>query len=159
MLMRRARSILMKPFKQEREGRTLASQLGMTIIEILLVIALLGTIMTLVVSNLVNVGDEARMDAVRLGMSQLDSTLQMYKIQNYRYPTTEQGLIALVEKPSGAKRWRGPYTDKAKLQDAWGNDYAYESDGKTFKIISPGVDGVVGNEDDLVYPEEEAGEP
>ena len=83
---------------------------------------------------------------------------QMYKIDNYRYPTTEQGLSALVSKPSGARRWRGPYTEKNKLQDPWGNEFSYESDGKTFKIISPGIDGSVGNEDDVTYPREEESE-
>ena len=79
----------------------------------------------------------------------------LYKIDNYRYPTTEQGLGALVSKPSGARRWRGPYTEKNKLQDPWGNEFSYESDGKTFKIISPGIDGTVGNEDDVTYPRED----
>ena len=142
---------LQKPLS--REGIT--KEAGMTIIEILIVIALMGVVMTLVVSNLTDSQDEAMKDAAKLGMGQLDSNLQLYKIHNFRYPTTEQGLRALIEKPSsGATRWRGPYSDESKINDPWGTPYEYESNGKEFKIISPGPDGVAGNEDDVVYPEE-----
>ena len=140
---------LMKPFQQT------ARQAGMSIIEILIVIALIGTVMAIMVTNLTGRQDEAMKQAAELSMGQLESSLQMYKIDNYRYPTTEQGLSALVSKPSGARRWRGPYTEKNKLQDPWGNEFSYESDGKTFKIISPGIDGTVGNEDDVTYPRED----
>ncbi len=143
---------LMKPFQQT------ARQAGMSIIEILIVIALIGTVMAIMVTNLTGRQDEAMKQAAELSMGQLESSLQMYKIDNYRYPTTEQGLSALVSKPSGARRWRGPYTEKNKLQDPWGNEFSYESDGKTFKIISPGIDGSVGNEDDVTYPREEESE-
>lgn len=140
---------LMKPFQQT------ARQAGMSIIEILIVIALIGTVMAIMVTNLTGRQDEAMKQAAELSMGQLESSLQMYKIDNYRYPTTEQGLSSLVSKPSGSRRWRGPYTEKNKLQDPWGNEFTYESDGKTFKIISPGIDGSVGNEDDVTYPREE----
>ena len=140
---------LMKPF-----GQT-AKNAGMSIIEILIVIALIGTVMAIMVTNLTGRQDEAMKQAAELSMGQLESSLQMYKIDNYRYPTTEQGLSALVSKPSGARRWRGPYTEKSKLQDPWGSDFSYESDGKTFKIISGGLDGSVGNEDDITYPRED----
>ena len=145
----RVSKLLMKPFQQT------ARQAGMSIIEILIVIALIGTVMAIMVTNLTGRQDEAMKQAAELSMGQLESSLQMYKIDNYRYPTTEQGLGALVSKPSGARRWRGPYTEKNKLQDPWGNEFSYESDGKTFKIISPGIDGTVGNEDDVTYPRED----
>lgn len=154
MALKHLQNQLLRPFRPQQLRKDL-KQAGMTLIEILLVIGLLGTIMTLVVSNLVNIGDDAKNDTARLGMQKIDSALQMYKIHNYRFPTTEQGLNALASKPSGAKRWRGPYLEKNNLRDPWDNEYAYESDGRNFKIISPGVDGVVGNEDDIVYPEEE----
>lgn len=150
MSFKRLRNLLEKPFKSKEEGR----ESGMSIIEILIVIALMGTLMALLVTNLTGTQDEAMKDAARLGMSQLETNLQMYKVHNFRYPTTEQGLSSLVTKPSGAKRWRGPYTNETKLSDPWGNSYDFESDGRVFKIISPGIDGVVGNEDDIVYPED-----
>lgn len=147
--------VLAKPLSKEGVSK----QAGMTIIEILIVIALMGVVMTLVVSNLTGQQDEAMRDTARLGMGQLDSQLQMYKIHNFRYPTTEQGLRALVTKPgSGATRWRGPYTEESKINDPWGNPYEYSSEGSSFKIISPGPDAVLGSEDDVTYPEDAAEE-
>jgi general secretion pathway protein G len=142
---------LLRPFATKTGVK---SQAGMTIIEILIVIALMGTIMTLVVTQVLDVGEGAKVDASRIGMGRLESTLQMYKIHNYRYPTTEQGLEALVTKPSDAKRWRGPYTEKGKLDDPWGTPYTYESDGKNFKIISAGPDLEMGTSDDITYPDD-----
>lgn len=143
------KKFLLSPFNDsDKHG-----QRGMSIIEILIVIALMGTVMAILVTNLTGQQDEAMKDATRLGMGQLETNLQMYKVHNFRYPTTDQGLQALVTQPSGAKRWRGPYVPPEKLEDAWGNTYDYESDGRTYKIISPGLDGVTGSEDDIVYPE------
>ena len=151
MFVKKLLKTLMIPLEAKGRGK----ESGMTIIEILIVIALMGVVMTLVVSNLTDTQDQAMRDATRLGMGQLDSNLQMYKIHNFRYPTTEQGLQALVTKPSsGATRWRGPYAEESKIRDAWDNPYEYSAEGKSFKIISPGPDGIVGNEDDVVYPEE-----
>ncbi len=148
------KKLLKAPFDKEA-----ARESGMTIIEILIVIALMGVIMTLVVTNLTDSQEEAMRDAARLGMGQLDTQLQMYRVHNFRFPTQEQGLDALVAKPtSGATRWRGPYADEGKLKDPWGNKYQYDIEGKNFKITSPGPDGVFGNDDDVTYPEEAGGE-
>ena len=141
---------LTKPFGGKKE-----KEKGMTIIEILIVISLLGMVMTLVITNLTDTQEEAQKDAARLAMAQLETNLQMFKIHNFRYPTTEQSLDALVSKPAGAKRWRGPYTQKDKLNDPWGNKFEFESDGKKFTITSPGPDGTVGTEDDIRYPDDD----
>lgn len=146
---------LTKILRAPLSSKEINKEAGMTIIEILIVISLMGVIMALVVSNLTDSRDEAMRDAAKIGMGQLDSQLQMYRVHNFRFPTTEQGLGALVAKPSsGATRWRGPYADESKLKDPWGNDYQYEIEGKNFKISSPGPDGVMGNEDDVYYPED-----
>ena len=155
MTVEKMKQVLLKPFGEGVKR----SQLGMSIIEILIVIALMGTVMAILVTNLTGQQDEALKDAARLGMGQLETNLQLYKVHNFRYPTTEQGLRALVERPgSGAKRWRGPYMDANKLNDPWDNEYQYESDGREFKITSPGLDGVVGNEDDIIYPDDAGGD-
>lgn len=133
-------------------------QAGMSLIEIIIVIALMGTLMTIVISKLTGTQDKAMEDAARLSMQQMDQTLQMYKVHNNRFPTTDEGLEALVTAPASAKRWRGPYTEKKKLNDPWGNPFSYESDGQTIKIISPGHDGQLGTEDDVIYPNEDGGE-
>jgi general secretion pathway protein G len=80
--------------------------------------------------------------------------MQMYRVHNNKYPTSEQTLSALVKDP-GSKRWRGPYLEESKLRDAWGNEFDYESDGHTFKITSGGKGGQIGDADDIFYPETE----
>ncbi|SME95474.1 type II secretion system major pseudopilin GspG [Pseudobacteriovorax antillogorgiicola] len=154
MTFKTIKNLMLRPFGDEERR----SEIGMSIIEILIVIALMGTVMAILVTNLTGQQEEALKDAARLGMGQIETNLQLYKVHNFRYPTTEQGLRALVEKPSNAKRWRGPYMDANKMNDPWDNEYQYESDGRSFKIISPGIDGVVGSEDDIVYPEEAGGD-
>lgn len=145
-------NVVLKPFDQDARR-----QAGMTIIEILIVIALIGTIMTIVMTNVLQKSDEAKIDLARIAAGQLENALRLYKLNNNHYPTTDEGLKALVAAPATAKNWRGPYTEPDKLKDPWGGDFAYESTGsKTFKITSPGNDGVLGNEDDVIYPPEAA---
>ena len=143
--------LLNKPFsKHQSQG----NQSGMSLIEIIIVVALMGTLMAIVITNLTGKQQSAMEDATRLAQSQLETNLQMYKVHNYSYPTTDQGLDALITQPSAAKKWRGPYTEEKKLNDPWGNKFTYESDGKTVKITSAGADGEMGTPDDIVYPEE-----
>jgi len=129
-------------------------QRGMSLIEIIIVVALLGTLMAYMVSNLIGQSDEAKKDQAKLAMGVLQQHLQMYRVHNNRYPTTDQGLKALLENPGNAKSWRGPYTEANKLIDPWDGEFSYESDGSTIKIISAGPNGTVGDEDDIVYPEQ-----
>jgi len=143
-----------RPFISDEKLHGKAKQLGMTIIEILIVIALMGTILTLIATNILDVGESARRDTAKIGMQKVQSALDMYRIHNYRYPSSEQGLNALVVKPQEGSRWRGPYIDSNQLKDPWDNPYQYESDGRVFKIISPGPDGTFGTDDDLVYPDD-----
>jgi general secretion pathway protein G len=129
-------------------------QAAMSLIEIIIVISLIGVIMTIVVTQLTSKQDEAMKDAAVLSMGTLGQSLQLYRVHNFKYPGTDQGLDALVRNPGNAAKWRGPYTEEAKLNDPWGTKYGYESDGKNFKIISAGPDTSLGNEDDIFYPEE-----
>jgi general secretion pathway protein G len=142
--------LLMKPF-----GASVKK--GMTLIEIMIVVALIGTLMTILIRSITGQRDKTMIDAAHLAANQLAQSLEMYKVHMYRFPNSSQGLDALVTEPSGSdgKKWRGPYTDKKKLDDPWGNKFSYESDGRTFKIVSAGPDGQMGNEDDVAYPDEE----
>ena len=126
---------------------------AMTLLEIIIVIALLGSLMVYLVSNLTSVSDTAKEDQARLAMGGISQALQMYRVHNNRFPTTEQGLSALINNPGSTRTWRGPYIEVEKLKDPWGNDFGYEVSGRNFRIISPGYDGVLGNEDDISYPE------
>lgn len=143
--------ILKTPFVPNKPH---TNQSGMSLIEIIIVVALMGTLMAIVITNLTGKQQAAMEDATRLAQSQLETNLQMYKVHNFAYPTTDQGLDALINAPASAKKWRGPYTEEKKLSDPWGNKFSYESDGKTVKITSAGPDGEMGTADDIVYPEE-----
>ena len=131
------------------------SEKGMTLIEIIIVVAILASIMAVLVTNVTEQAEDANIDQARIQMSQLEQALQLYRVHNYKYPESIQDLIV---KPAGAKRWRRPYVAKEKLNDVWGNPFEYESDGKSFKIISGGPGGVVGDDDDLFYPEDSGDE-
>lgn len=129
-------------------------QSGMSIIEIVIVIALIGTIMAIILQNFTGKQREAMIDATKISMKTLEQNLQLYRVHNYMYPTTEQGLKALLTAPSDAKKWRGPYVDSEdKLRDPFDSPFEYESDGRNFKVISAGPDKQIGSEDDITYPE------
>ena len=146
------KKLLMMPLKSTRQA-------GMSLIEIIIVIALIGTLMTFMVSNLIGQSEEAKKDQTKLGMGVISQSLQMFRIHNNRYPTTDQGLNAMLNNPGDSKSWRGPYIEANKLKDPWGADFSYDSDGRAYKIISAGPDGQMGNEDDITYPDAAEAKP
>jgi general secretion pathway protein G len=118
----------------------------------LVVIIILGLIAALVVPRITGRLDEAKVEATKIQMRAIKDALEQYKLDNGTYPTTEQGLKALVEKPNTPplpSRWR-PYLDKLP-QDAWGRDFVYLSPGinRPFELRSLGADGKEDTEDDL----------
>ena len=124
---------------------------GMTLMEILIVVSLLATLMAVIVTNLTQKQDQAKLDSANIMMSKLSQGIQLYKVHNNKFPTTEQGLKALLQDPGGdSKRWRGPYIAPDELKDPWGEDFGYESDGVDFKIICNAPGGKR-----LTYPAEE----
>jgi general secretion pathway protein G len=133
-----------------------ALQKGLTLIEIIIVVALIGTLMTIIVRNLTQQADTAKEGQAKIGMANVAQALQLYKVQTNHYPTTEQGLNAMLSNP-GEKNWRGPYAEEKQLKDPWGTPYDYTSDGRTFEIICAGKDQTVGTEDDLHYPDRAEG--
>jgi general secretion pathway protein G len=130
------------------------SQVGMSMIEIMIVISLIGGIMTLIVRNVMQSRENALKDQVKIKFGMLAQDLQKYRLDNNRYPTSDQGLNAMITNPGGdVKNWRGPYTEENKIVDEWGTAIKYESDGRTITMRSYGPDQVEGTEDDLTYPE------
>lgn len=124
-------------------------QRGFTLIEIMVVVVIMGILAALVVPKLMGRADDARITAAKQDISTLMSALKLYKLDNHRYPTTEQGLQALVAKPTSgpaANGWKsGGYVDKLP-KDPWGGQYQYLSPGVRGEvdIFSYGADGQPG---------------
>jgi general secretion pathway protein G len=125
-------------------------QAGFTLIEILVVVMILGLLISLAAPRIIGRTDEARVTKARADIRAVESALQMYRLDSSAYPTTEQGLTALVEQPTTGripKRWRdGGYLERVPL-DAWDNDFLYASDGSTYVLRSLGADGEEGGDD------------
>jgi general secretion pathway protein G len=128
---------------------------GFTLLEIMVVIVILGLLAGLVVPNVMGSVDQANVQKVVTDINGIETALKQYKMDVGRYPTTDQGLQALVEKPSSApipKKYRSDgYLEKLS-QDPWHSDYYYKmpSDhGKKYDIFSAGLDGEVGTCDDI----------
>ena len=124
-------------------------QRGFTLIEMMVVLAIIGVLAALVVPNVLGRADEARVTAARTDVANLMQALKLYKLDNQQYPSTEQGLAALVNKPTqepvpGA--WRH-YLDKLP-QDPWGRAYQYLNPGVhgEVDILSLGADGQAGGD-------------
>ncbi|GAA6152185.1 type II secretion system major pseudopilin GspG [Pseudoteredinibacter isoporae] len=125
-------------------------QVGFTLIEVMLVVVILGVLATLVIPNMVGQDEQARKAAAASDIRAIATALGNYRLDNFSYPSTDQGLAALVEQPSGfpeAKNWRQKYLRKVPT-DPWGNEYIYISPGAEgdFDLISFGRDGKAGGE-------------
>ncbi len=127
---------------------------GFTLIELMVVIVILGLLAGLILPRFIGQSDTAKQQAARTQMALLESALKLYKLDNGSYPTTEQGLKALVEPPTAGnlpKNWRkGGYLEKGKVpKDPWKNEFVYVSPGShsDFDITSLGADGEPGGED------------
>lgn len=125
-------------------------QRGMTLIELLVVLVILGLIASLAGPQVMKYLGSAKTDTAKQQIHLLDEVLDGYKLDNARYPTTQDGLEALVKAPAGASNWRGPYLKKNTVpKDPWGNDYKYISpgeQGRNYDIVSLGADGKPGGE-------------
>jgi general secretion pathway protein G len=147
---------LIKPFstRSHRSPNFMnGAEIGMTIIEILIVIALIGTIMTVIMTNVLDKNDQAKIDLTSVQEKKIAENLDLYKVHMGRYPTTEQGLRALLEAPDRRDKWRGPYTEMEKLSDPWSQAFKYESPtANTYEITSAGPDGEFASGDDIKYP-------
>lgn len=121
---------------------------GFTFIEVLVVMIILVLIAGIVGTQLLGEAEKAKADATRIQMRSLDSALSLYRLHNSRYPTTEQGLEALIRRPEVGdipENWQGPYLNANRVPtDGWNNEFIYVSDGRDFTIVSLGADGREG---------------
>jgi len=135
------------------QNKTTASR-GFTLLEVMVVIVILGILASMVVPNLMGSQDQAREQKAVIDITQLETQLEMYRSNNYDYPTTEQGLEALVTEtdiePLPRRFPDGGYI-KRLPQDPWGNDYQLLNPGEYGKmdIFSMGPDGEAGTDDDI----------
>ena len=138
--------------------RRIRCSAGFTLIEVMVVIIILGLLAAIVMPRLVGQTDKARYEQAKIQMRILEDALKRYKLENGHFPTTSQGLQALVQKPSSPpvpRDWpEGGYLDKPEVPaDPWGNEYALVVPGVRNRygvdIVSPGPDGLVGTDDDV----------
>ena len=128
-------------------------QSGFTLIEIMVVMVILGLLIAVVGPNIIGKGDEAKIGVTRTQIKNLSSALDLYKLDNSNYPSSEQGLEALVTEPSGspeAKNWsKGGYLPNVP-KDPWKNEYQYISPGSEgpYDLYSFGSDGREGGDDE-----------
>ena len=126
---------------QRRQG-------GFTLMEMLVVLAILGLLASLVGPAVLNQLGGAKSKTAAIQIKDLEQALEMYKLDVGRFPTTSQGLDALVKKPAGASGWNGPYLKSSVPEDPWGGDYQYKYPGERAEVdlFTYGADGNPGGE-------------
>lgn len=123
---------------------------GFTLVEMLVVLVIIGLIMGLVGPRVLNYLSDAKIKTAKLQIGSFASALDLYYLDVGRYPSTTEGLVALVKKPAGGDVWNGPYLKGGVVPaDPWGNQYAYRAPGQKgpFDITSKGADGRDGGSD------------
>jgi general secretion pathway protein G len=123
---------------------------GFTLIELLIVMVILGLLAALVGPRMFGKVGSSKQKAAKAQISMFETGIDTYRLDVGKYPTTQQGLRALREKPDGVENWDGPYLAKEVPDDPWGRAYVYEHPGKhgDYDIISLGADGNYGGEDE-----------
>lgn len=124
-------------------------QAGFTLLELLVVLAILALLAGLVGPRVLEQLSGARSDTAKIQIKNIEAALDLYRLDVGHYPTSSEGLQALIEKPSSAERWRGPYLkSKDGIVDPWGQTYRYriESGNNTYEIISFGADKSEGGD-------------
>lgn len=137
-------------FPSHRQAVRRSARHGFTLIELLLVLVILGVLAMIVVPKLTGRAQEAKVTATKTTISNVKGMLQLFEHDNDRLPSNEEGLNALVNKPSDLPNWHR-YADELPL-DGWGKQFTYRqpgSDGKEYDIVSFGADGRQGGGDDI----------
>ena len=123
---------------------------GFTLVEIMVVVVILGILAATIIPQFIGTTHEAKVNAAKAAVSEMESALERFSVHMDRYPTTDEGLKALVEAPAGAdKAWRGPYIKQVR-PDPWGTPYQYRAPGRhhanSFDLWSQGADKADGGE-------------
>ncbi len=129
---------------------------GFTLIELMVVIVIIGLLASIVVPRLMDAAGEGRISTAKVQIRQLETGLKLFKLKHGFYPSTDQGLEALISAPGSGRipenYPRGGYLESLEVpDDPWGNEYIYESPGShgfDYEIVSLGADGISGGEDE-----------
>lgn len=135
---------------QKKQGLEVSFQ-AFTLIELMLVVVIIGALVAMVMPRLTGRGEQARMAAAGADINANIATgLKLYELDNGNFPSTSEGLGALLAKPTSARNWNGPYLEKKPL-DPWGRDYEYKSPGEhrkaDYDLYSLGKDGIESADD------------
>lgn len=131
-----------------RSGRLHRSDAGFTLVEILVVVAIIGLLMGLVGPRVLNYLSDSKVKTARIQIQGLSAALDLYYLDIGRYPTAAEGLGALAQRPDGAASWNGPYLNGSSVpMDPWGRPYVYKFPGQkgAYEIISLGPEGREGD--------------
>ncbi|MCC6239299.1 MAG: type II secretion system major pseudopilin GspG [Phycisphaerales bacterium] len=124
---------------------------GFTLMELLLVLVILGVLAALVIPKFTGRSEQARETAAKADIASIKLAINTFEIDNGRYPTTDEGLGALITKPANVSGWRQPYLDGGMPKDPWGNEYQYRYPGQRnaqgFDLWSFGPDGRESEDD------------
>jgi general secretion pathway protein G len=131
--------------------RTASRQTGFTLIEVMVVVVILGILAAMIVPSVIGQGDKARAGTTVSTLSTVSNSLDLYRLDNGKYPSTQEGLDALINKPASATNWlQGGYIKGGLPKDGWDNDLQYispGSNGRPFDLYSFGADGKEGGSD------------
>jgi len=128
---------------------------GFTMVELMAMLIIIGLLATLVVTKVASKIDQARITTTKANLKALAAAVNQFRMDTTRFPTEDEGLLALIEQPTDVETWEpGGYLETTEIPpDGWGNEFIYElypESGKQFVIRSMGPDGEEGTEDDLL---------
>ncbi len=148
---RKSRFLCFFGFRPSDFGLRIGFRYAFTMIEIMLVVIIIGSLAAMVMPRLTGRSEQARVAGAKVDVTaNIPTALKLYELDNGVFPTSTEGIGALLEKPAGAEHWKGPYLDR-KAIDPWGREYKYVSPGvhrpNDYDLYSLGKDGAEGNDD------------